>query len=740
MHFDYCPNCTQRPVALTQDVFEKLISQPWLKAICDEISTGNLDRKRDLPAVCWQAAFGGEKRSNQTAKPSGLFALDIDHVDNPEELFKTFCNRINELGIYIVHKTPSTHGLRVVARCRPEFETIADNQDWLSREINVEHDACTRDFARLSFIVPKSYFYHYNASVFTDVAETYPQAETLKKEFSSNTINETSENSGSTLPSNLSFKGVSYADIVNILIERTGGQPVEGERNNRLYLICRLLANITDRQPDKLFQICPRFGLSEQEVRACCESACKSARTEKIPFVLYNILRDLGIENNKSSVFNNEDVVEEFEKIPDLTHLPPLIREFVSTSPEDFKAATIFVCLPIVGFLGSRLRSKYLDGETQAPSFIVNVVAPAASGKGTLLRISDICLKKVRAMDDEGREQEMEYQRLMKLNKNQKKQVEEPKPIVRDIPAKVSVAMLLKRMVQARGLHLISISAEADTITNSNKSGAWAQKSDIYRISQDGAGGRYGQDYKSDASFSATCEMRYNLLTLGTPGSIARLYPDVEDGLITRCVIVDLPSQFGKPMPVRKQLTAKQMSVIEERVNALMAICQDSDGNILPEYFINLNWLNDGIKEWLTQQQLKAIRDEDHARDQFMRRAALIAFRAGLVASFLWGKRLSRKQKEYTLEFTIWVGDFVLSTLLNRYSGKINEQNRQYEVSTRKRYPSLFEALNDVFTLFDLQREARVLGLTSPTRSIIHRWSVNNLIEKQGDNYVKLKK
>ena len=156
MHFDYCPNCTQRPVALTQDVFEKLISQPWLKAICDEISTGNLDRKRDLPAVCWQAAFGGEKRSNQTAKPSGLFALDIDHVDNPEELFKTFCNRINELGIYIVHKTPSTHGLRVVARCRPEFETIADNQDWLSREINVEHDACTRDFARLSFIVPES--------------------------------------------------------------------------------------------------------------------------------------------------------------------------------------------------------------------------------------------------------------------------------------------------------------------------------------------------------------------------------------------------------------------------------------------------------------------------------------------------------------------------------------------------------------------------------------------------------
>ena len=108
MTFDYCPNCTKLPVALSREQFEQLIREPWLSRLSEEIAAGNLDRKRELPAVCWQAAFGGEKRSNKTAQPSGLFALDIDHVEKPEVLFYTFEDRIDELGIYVVHKTSRT--------------------------------------------------------------------------------------------------------------------------------------------------------------------------------------------------------------------------------------------------------------------------------------------------------------------------------------------------------------------------------------------------------------------------------------------------------------------------------------------------------------------------------------------------------------------------------------------------------------------------------------------------------
>ena len=465
--------------------------------------------------------------------------------------------------------------------------------------------------------------------------------------------------------------------------------------------------------------------------------------------MLYKVLRDLGIDpngnNTREKVTFDKDAATAaatpatIEMIKS-SHLPPLIREFVDTAPDDFKTATAMACLPVCGFLGSRLRARYIDGEVQAPSFIVNIIAPAASGKGSLLRVPDICLEKIRAKDDEGRLKEMEYQRQTKLNKNQKKQVDEPQPIVRDIPAKVSVAQLLKRMVQAQGLHLISISPEADTLTNSNKSGAWAQKSDIYRVAQDADGGRYGQDYKSDVSFSATCKMRYNLLTLGTPGAFARAYPDVEDGLITRCIMVELPSQFGKPMPIRKPLTTRQMNTINDRIEALMDICQDADGNVLPEYHLNLEWLNKSMAEWIGNQQLTAVRDEDHARDQFMRRAAQIGFRAGMLAAFLWGIRLNKEHKEYTTEFAIWVAENILNALHGRYSTKVNEQAQLYEAPVARRYPSLFEAMNDVFTLGDLQKAARAQSIVSPLKNIIFRWSDNHLIEKQGDTFVKLMK
>ena len=292
-------------------------------------------------------------------------------------------------------------------------------------------------------------------------------------------------------------------------------------------------------------------------------------------------------------------------------------------------------------------------------------------------------------------------------------------------------------MVQARGLHLISVSSEADTLTNSNKAGTWAQKSDIYRVAQDCDGGRYGQDYQCDTSYSATCQMRYNLLTLGTPGAIARAFPDVEDGLITRCIMLELPSQFGKPMPIRKQLNQHQERIIQEKVDALMGICQDEEGNVLPEYHLNVPWLREGIEAWLSKQRLRAIRDDDHARDQFMRRAALIGFRAGMVVTFLWGS-INKEHIDYTIEFAIWVADVILQSLLDRYSTKVNELAAGYEKPKAHRYPSLFDGLPDIFTLQDLRKLCTTQSIKSPLKSIIFRWTDNHLIEKQGDSFVKL--
>lgn len=48
---------------------------------------------------------------------------------------KDLCRRIAELGIVYAGMTPSRHGLRLVAKCRPEFQTIAECQQWLGEQI-----------------------------------------------------------------------------------------------------------------------------------------------------------------------------------------------------------------------------------------------------------------------------------------------------------------------------------------------------------------------------------------------------------------------------------------------------------------------------------------------------------------------------------------------------------------------------------------------------------------------------
>ena len=182
MIFDYIETLTSTPKRLTIEAWNQLTESDHVKIVCAQVAAGHKELKKNLPAIMWQATYNGKPRKNENAESSGLYMLDIDHIDQPDTLFHTFEDRLEELGIYIVHKTPSTKGLRVVALCRPEHETIADNQAWLAKELKVEHDACTRDLARLSFLVPEDYFYFYNPEVFSLETEKKEQKTEVKEQ------------------------------------------------------------------------------------------------------------------------------------------------------------------------------------------------------------------------------------------------------------------------------------------------------------------------------------------------------------------------------------------------------------------------------------------------------------------------------------------------------------------------------------------------------------------------------
>ena len=172
IQIDYVKNVRSRCERLSKDLFIGLINSAEVKrwisyARLDE--DGALERaKGELPGICWQATFKEGRRTDANAQPNGLCALDIDHIrqmglpgiSTPEELWLSFRDRVDELDIVCVHKTPSSDGLRVVFLCQPQFQALAQNQAWMAGELRCIHDPVCKDWARLYFISVSEDFYY----------------------------------------------------------------------------------------------------------------------------------------------------------------------------------------------------------------------------------------------------------------------------------------------------------------------------------------------------------------------------------------------------------------------------------------------------------------------------------------------------------------------------------------------------------------------------------------------------
>lgn len=156
---DYVPNSWDAPSRLDEGIFRALVHSPRVRNLTRQYQQGSDSAKRHMPAVCWGCTFKDGKRHASSAESSGIFALDIDHVD-PDKVWARIKGREDELDILCVHKTPSGQGLRVVALLQPGLCTIADNQAALAAKIGTTYDAVCYDLSRMFYLAPADYFYY----------------------------------------------------------------------------------------------------------------------------------------------------------------------------------------------------------------------------------------------------------------------------------------------------------------------------------------------------------------------------------------------------------------------------------------------------------------------------------------------------------------------------------------------------------------------------------------------------
>ena len=180
----------------------------WNENIDKYRETGDAQLKRKLPAFIFQATFDettsksgktGAWRKQAATRLTGLVVMDIDHVENPQQLFESWgltttmttkttiaagsdekkLSKLSELSskILLVYVTPSGHGLKVVFKADVTTGNLIDNQHAMAKVLGVEVDESCKDASRMSFICKESDILYMDKELFTyenkEFAERY---------------------------------------------------------------------------------------------------------------------------------------------------------------------------------------------------------------------------------------------------------------------------------------------------------------------------------------------------------------------------------------------------------------------------------------------------------------------------------------------------------------------------------------------------------------------------------------
>lgn len=775
----------------TLQQFERLCASPRVLNLCARVAQGDKEAKGELPCVSWQSHFTpGQTRHVDHCHPTGLVMLDLDHLHEhygltPRQLYERLIREhapLMRARCRVAHMTPSTDGLRLVMAMTPtELQqavagelTLAEVQERLYAQLGLtDYDGVCHDWSRLSFCVPRSYYFYLDESVFNPLAEEQPLSQAGRSIKSDGTRQqpqptlyadlETAGTEGAAgsqpvpqrqptaFPS--TFHGIAYTTIVERLLAKLHPAPVEeGERNSTLFTLMLRLRHICDFSAEWLYQVAPRtWGLPETEIWDVCQKAANRERGE-MPRVLSSLLSRLEAEQQPAATDGKPAATEGTKGGGHaLPPLPPIISEYAATAPASFRVPMVLSLLPMLGTLMSRLRATYLDGELQSPQFYVVIKAPSSSGKGFARRVVKELMRPVSQLDKLSTDREREYQRQLKLLKLLKKPKlkesdlpHEPVVVKRMMAAATSTSKLLMRMEQAQGLHLFTFLEEIDSLSKSSQQN-WNSRSDVLRLGFDNA--TYSQDYVSEDSYSGTVDVCYNLLLSGTPEAVDNFFGSPENGLVGRFIFVGLPQMLGQKMPVFRPMDAPTRSYVEARIESLHdELCCSADLVMRPTCEVSLPWLCKAIAKWNEQQRLRSVKQHSEALAVFYRRAAVYGFRAGMVAYYLWGERNDPATQAHVKRFAQWVADQVLDALLTNYGQAMDElmERRAATVEQQQahRYrlmgQTLYDLLPPVFGRSQLEALLAASGKKTPVRQIVYNWRLNGLIsELSADQYAK---
>lgn len=697
---------------------------------------------------------------------NGLVMLDIDHVENPVEIWEQLA-RNHELmcRVVLVHITSSGRGIRIVFKAEKADGNLADNQIVFAQAIGYKADRSCIDASRNSFAPKESdILFVDEEQLFTYYDEEYDKlytpayregkTEPLHHSFDAE---DKADGGHPAVPASLTFKGRPYGDIIDHWWQRQGGVPQEGERNVRLYQLATNLRAICDNNQELLLQVMPRLGLEEQELERIVESACKEP-VKGISKTMQEILNGEASKppGQETATATQPSSLEAQlwawgKEIEAMMQDFPELRDVCKGLKQNQYTAALFVSGGLMMTLMTRCTYRFYHRpeELRRLNNSTLIIGDPASGKSFATRLYKLLAAPIAEADQAGKDAINAYRELMKTKGANKDKPKKPKVVIRIHPARTSNAQFIQDMVNAvevvdgkeMQLHMLTFDTELDNTLTLQRGGAYIDKQALelkaFHNEED------GQFYANLDSVMQNFYVIWNFIYTGTPLALKKKVNEQNfgSGLATRLTCIPLPA-------TNFEMLARQDNADLESDERLREWAYRLD-KVKGE--LTLGKIVDELYDWTSRRMMDAKDNDSRADEMLLKRCAYhgLNFAAPFIVMRHW-QQLHQDGQYWCGEFDTDDTDWRLAELIvniqyacqRHYFGAMAEayfdnKLKDASVNTQRRQKTYegFQRLPEVFTVEDV---VRCFGLDNASAAYVKvkRLMDDHVVEKIG-NYVE---
>ena len=791
MKFGISNNVRSRVVReCTPELFNQVVDSPRVARTCAEIAdareaylrgdikkeefeTQKAEMKKRLPILTPHATFKNGRRVNADAVPSGMSMFDIDHIPDPRGRWAEIEPRKEALGILLAHVTPSMEGLRLFFLI-PQGKTLPEAQAWMAHQLgDAEYDACTKDLARSSFVVPRGYVLWMSEGLFQTHPQTPPsmegslntfdsekQKDTMQAEVSSTLLSEASllhsctperlsctpektsskeskDQDYSLLPiegkagmGSVSYHGLDSSEIVQKYWElnNDGLPPTQGDRNTKIFDLACSLRHIFGFDRELLNRAIPNYdGFPQEEKMQCIDNALREPR-KYMPMKLTKVLQALKAEHSTPLPWEGQGGGSTLPPAMP-TKLPPLIELLTRNVPEAMKPAVAHAVFPPLGAHLGGVKFRYIDNVEREATFMCVLLAKMSSGKSAVNKPIELIMKDIVERDALNRLREQEWKASLSTKGANKEKPKRPEGLcIQMLVPDMTNAAFVQRLADAQGKFLYTQMDELELLNNLKTSARGNQVSQIIRLAFDQ--GLYGQERVGAASVTAMVPIRWNWNASATIERGRQFFRTaLTDGTLSRLNFCTIPPRRMDEIPVYGTYNAEYEAELKpyiDRLNAASGLVECAKAEALAHTL---------LKESAEVVMLT----DDEVYEMLSHRANVIAYLKAMTLYIAHGYKWSKQIEE----FVRWSKEYDLWCKMHFYGKQMQEEVEKEIIRNAPGRTNMLEMLPDKFTRTQLEEVRVRLGKERDATEQLKKWRQRGYVTLDGEEsnlYVKSEK